>query len=142
VFLQENSSFTMESGVIKDNTAAFVGGGVHMDSRTSFTMTGGVIKGNKAREGGGGVFASGIFIKKGGTIYGDTDAVHTTGADENTVTGGSAKGHAVALAWSLKRDANAGPEVNLYASASSAGWILADPAAGGVGDTTDKWQAQ
>jgi hypothetical protein len=156
VFLQENSSFTMESGVIKDNTAAFVGGGVHMDSRTNFTMTGGVIRGNKAREGGGVIKGNtatsssggGVglnndqnnrLIKKGGTIYGDSDTTHTPGANENTVASG--RGHTAYISASPAkyRNDNAGPETLLYA-ANDGAWTFNDTSPGGVGDTSANWQ--
>jgi hypothetical protein len=87
----QNGSFTMSGGKISGNTAQRSGGGVSVSGGT-FTMTGGVISGNTAQSGGGvGVYGS--FAKSGGTIYGDTDTIHTPGADENTATGG--EGHAV-----------------------------------------------
>ena len=43
--------FTMEGGVIMDNTAQMTGGGFHTDSRGSFKKTGGIIYGANARTG-------------------------------------------------------------------------------------------
>ncbi|MDR2048428.1 MAG: hypothetical protein LBP69_03160, partial [Treponema sp.] len=76
------------------------------------------------------------FTKKGGTIYGDTDNTHTPGSTENTATGGD--GHAVQAEGGKKRNATAGPEIKLYAKYEGGAWTYND--AGGVGDTTDKWE--
>jgi hypothetical protein len=71
------ASYTMNSGTISNNTAAYTGGGVYIKSGT-FTMNGGTISGNIATSGGGGgvsVFTGtpySRFVMKGGTIYGNT----------------------------------------------------------------------
>jgi hypothetical protein len=82
------------------------------------------------------------FTKKGGTIYGDTDAIAGNGSPtDNTVISGS--GHAVGLYFlynSTKgRNSTAGPAVKLYARYSS-DWTFNDTSSGGVGDTTANWE--
>jgi hypothetical protein len=87
-----------------------------------------VITNNTTYSGGGGVFVNGItgnpFSKTGGIIYGDTNTVHTADSDENTASNGN--GHAVycLVSSSRKRNATAGPDVNLDStvSGSSGGW--------------------
>jgi hypothetical protein len=80
------------------------------------------------------VSRSGAFHKKGGAIYGDTDAGNGNETD-NTATSG--RGHAVYLDDSTKmRNATAAPALTLYASNSSGTWVFNDTSAGGVGDTT------
>jgi hypothetical protein len=143
----ENAIFTMKDGTISGNTAK-EGGGVVVESENSvFVMEGGTISGNRAGNwGGGGVSARGTFIKKGGTIYGDTDNAYTPGNAENTDTEGN--GHAVQLrtpdVWTFDkgRNATAGPEIKLYAKYGSGVWTYNDTSAGGVGDTTANWDKQ
>jgi DNA-binding CsgD family transcriptional regulator len=48
VFIAGFGIFTMEGGVIMDNTARITGGGFHTGSRGSFTKTGGIIYGANA----------------------------------------------------------------------------------------------
>ncbi|MDR1900484.1 MAG: right-handed parallel beta-helix repeat-containing protein [Treponema sp.] len=91
--------FTMTGGTIAYNTVTGTGeggGGVYVEGG-SFTMTGGTIAGNTGTGCGGGVYAAwGSFSKSGGgIIYGDTDATHTLGSNENPAAGGPANGHAV-----------------------------------------------
>jgi hypothetical protein len=58
------------------------------------------------------VVSSGNFTKSGGTIYGDSDAVHTPDSTENTA--GSGTGHAVYdFVSDKKRNSTAGPGVTL-----------------------------
>ena len=79
VYIGERSIFTMNNGVISNNSANN-GGGVYVSSGGQFFMNDGVISGNKAKVSGGGVYVSmyevtgsiGDFIKSntGGIIYG------------------------------------------------------------------------
>jgi hypothetical protein len=76
VFLY-NSSFTLEGGFIRYNTAQYAGGGVSIFSdspanRASFTMKDGTIMENVGRMGGGGVAQDGgVFTMSGGSISGN-----------------------------------------------------------------------
>jgi uncharacterized repeat protein (TIGR02543 family) len=91
-----DSTFTMSGGTIHENTGTN-GGGVTVFGG-AFSMSGGTISGNSAINSGGGVYAAtgSTFNKTGNSvIYGDTDHTHTDGSDENTVTSGTHKGHAV-----------------------------------------------
>ena len=63
-------SFTMNDGTISGNTAV-MGGGVYIYNKT-FTMTGGTISGNTAKNGGGVCVTNGKFAMTGGTISGNT----------------------------------------------------------------------
>ena len=66
--------FTMNDGVISDNTAATLGGGIH-SYYADTTITGGTISGNTAGKEGGGVFLFGqgnVSSMTGGTITGNT----------------------------------------------------------------------
>jgi hypothetical protein len=106
-------------------------------------MEDGTIKGNRANSFGGGVYVhetpNNIFIKKGGTIYGDTDNTHTPGTNENTAKS-SGQGHAVysAAPTPRYRNTDAGPDVKLYAASDGDGaWTYNG---GGVGDTSANWQ--
>jgi alpha-tubulin suppressor-like RCC1 family protein/uncharacterized protein YjdB len=80
-------SFTMESGIISDNTASS-GGGVcnSYAGDPTFTMSGGEISGNTANYGGG-VYNYKTFTMSGGAIYGIDDPVKT-----NIVTGSGTRG--------------------------------------------------
>ena len=51
VYIAGFGLFTMEGGVIRNNTAYLSGGGFHTGSRGSFIKTGGIIYGNDAEEG-------------------------------------------------------------------------------------------
>jgi hypothetical protein len=70
-----SSHFTMNNGVIHDNTSGTDGGGLMVNGGT-FIMNGGVIKNNRARPAGtgygGGVrlWSTATFIMAGGTVYG------------------------------------------------------------------------
>jgi len=64
------SNFVMNGGVISGNTAS-AGGGVHISRNNTFTMIGGTITDNTASKGGG-VFTTGIFTMRGGTITRNT----------------------------------------------------------------------
>jgi hypothetical protein len=81
--------------------------------------------------------SGGTFTKKGGTIYGDTDTVHTENSAENTATSG--KGHAV-YGGDKMRNSTAAATVNLYAANTGGGWTYNDTSAGGVGNTTANWK--
>jgi hypothetical protein len=116
-------TFTMEGGTITENTTIYSnGGGVFVNNEGTFMMEGGIISGNTAQLSGGGVFVvNGKFTKTGNsTIYGDTDTEHTPGSNENTAANGN--GHAVYVASDSpkKRNADAGPEVEMYYNES--GW--------------------
>jgi hypothetical protein len=86
-----------------------------------------------------GVYENASFTKKGGTIYGDTDAIHTPNSTENTAAEG---GHAVYLNGddAKKRDADANEGVKLYARRMNGSWTYNDSSTGGVGDTTANWE--
>jgi hypothetical protein len=95
------------------------------------------------------VSVRGTFIKKGGTIYGDTDKTHTPGSDENTDQREEDNGHAVQLKtinpddtslFGKGRNATAGPEIKLYAKYVNGVWTYNDTSSGGVGDTTAEWE--
>jgi hypothetical protein len=144
VHLAYNAVFTLKGGSIRGNTAAY-SGGVNVWNGSSFTMEGGVIKGNAATvSSGGGVGINNgqnnRFIKKGGTIHGDTDTTHSPGDDQNTVASGT--GHAVYLSASPAkyRNADAGPGVNLYAANSGGVWTFNDTSEGGAGNTSANWE--
>jgi hypothetical protein len=93
------------------------------------------ISNNTAAKGGGEVlvYKALSFTKKGGIIYGDTDAVHTPGSVENTAADNN--GHAVWLDGGQKRNSDAGTEVNLYAgyNAAAGSWNIIDSSPGSVG---------
>jgi hypothetical protein len=143
-------AFTMNGGTIQGNIAVNgSGGGVY--SGSTFTMSGGTIQGNTASYDGyssgvgqgGGVFIAGGTFTKGGDalIYGDNDADHSPDSTENTA--GSAYGHAVYVhvyPSFKKRDATAGPGINLYARTNGLVWFYNDTSPGGVGDTTANWE--
>jgi hypothetical protein len=141
VYIGEGT-FTMQGFASVSGNMASYGGGVNVISGGTFTMQGNAsVSGSTAGVGGGVYVSSGFegttFIKKGGTIYGDTDTTHTADSTENTATGGS--GHAV-LGGSKKRNSTAGPTVNLYAKYIDDAWTYNDTSAGGVGDTTANWE--
>ena len=85
-----NGTFTMNGGIITDNTAS-MGGGVYVYS--TFIMNGGAITGNKATYGGGGVLVAGKFVMDGGIISNNTSSdagggVYVgNGATFNMITG-------------------------------------------------------
>jgi hypothetical protein len=121
--------FTMSGGSIRGNTATSNGGGVCISNGSSFTMSGDAeISGNTATTGsGGGVYVNdSSFTKTGGAIYGDTDTTHPTGSNDNTA--GSGDGHAVYVSATQKRNATAGPEVNLDSTktGTAEGWDQAE----------------
>ena len=76
VRVNSGGTFTMNNGVISDNSSVFLtlgdGGGVHVASGGMFYMHGGTISDNVAGNNGGGVFnaAGGIFRMSGGIING------------------------------------------------------------------------
>jgi hypothetical protein len=146
-----SGTFTMDDGVISGNTAGN-GGGVSVDYPGTFTMEDGEISGNTAGNGGG-VFIDRIpfsdkiyhrdrgvfFIKKGGTIYGDTDTITGNGnVTNNTATSGN--GHAV-YTGNKRRNATAGPYVKLYAeSYINSTWTYDGTGVDGINaDTTANW---
>ncbi|MDR2505377.1 MAG: InlB B-repeat-containing protein [Oscillospiraceae bacterium] len=76
VFNTENSKFTMNNGIIRNNFANGTvdgnGAGVANLENSSFVMNGGIIQDNTAKLSGGGVFSSGTdneFAMHGGQIY-------------------------------------------------------------------------
>jgi hypothetical protein len=95
----QTSSFVMNGGVIRGNTANGNGGAVHIRSGATFTMHGGTIANNNANRGAGVYTDWGNFIKTGGTITGNTA----------TVQGNTAFNSRNPNLW---RNANAGPNVN------------------------------
>jgi TolB-like protein len=113
VLVDFGGSFTMSGGTVSGNRAerngdhGGNGGGVMAGSRGSFTMSGGTITGNSAARWGGGVYVwdneGGSFAKDGGTI----DAANSA------KNGGRAVYVFVDDGGSRKRDAAAGPGVNL-----------------------------
>ncbi|GHV17125.1 hypothetical protein FACS189493_4190 [Spirochaetia bacterium] len=106
---------------------------------TAEPFDGCTISGNTASEmSGGGVSVNdnATFTKKGGTIYGDTDTTHTPGSTENTAL----NGHAVQLNGGKRRNADAGPDIKLYAKHDGSVWTYNDTSSGGVGDTTANWE--
>jgi hypothetical protein len=131
--------FIMEDGKIRGNTASKPAGGVDVTGNATFIMKAGEISGNTATRKGGGVRVwEGTFIKKGGTIYGDTDTAHTPGSTENTALDGT--GHAVLLDGGSRRNADAGEEIKLYAKHENGIWTYNDISDSGVGDTTTNWE--
>jgi hypothetical protein len=143
VYIAAGGTFTMKAGKISGNAASSgAGGGVYI-SGGPFTMEAGEISGNTAtgsNGGGGGVFlinTGAIFIKKGGTIYGDTDTTHTPGSPENTAKYDH-RGHAVYLEGDKKRNATAGETINLYAKKETGSWTYDD--LGVLGDTAANWE--
>ncbi|MDR2053722.1 MAG: hypothetical protein LBP80_09930 [Treponema sp.] len=138
-------AFTMrDDASITNNTAAEDGGGVRVDENATFTIQDTAsISGNTSSKSGGGVSVwRGTFTKKGGIIYGDTDAIHTPDSAENTAAAGS--GYAVWLrgGQGKKRNSGAGTGVNLYAgyNADTDSWSYNDSSPGGAGDTTGNWE--
>jgi hypothetical protein len=134
----------MEDGEISNNTATTTttspayGGGVRVAASGTFTMNGGEISDNTAPSGGGVYASGGIFTKKSGTIYGDTDAITGNGSpSDNTSTSGS--GHAV-YTDDKKRNSTAGPTIKLYAKYESA-WTYDGTGVEGIGEnTTLNWE--
>jgi hypothetical protein len=82
------SSITINSGGIRDNTSRRQGGGIFL-KESSFTMNGGYISGNRAADNeGGGVYATTSTVKTfnlyGGVIYGsnaDSTSLRNTAKD-------------------------------------------------------------
>jgi hypothetical protein len=158
VYVYNSGNFTMSDGKISDNSVSpsgnnnyyyFGGGGVYVQG--IFTVSGGEISGNSVSPsgdysyysfGGGGVYVyQGTFIKQGGTIYGDTDAVAGNGsATDNTAVSGD--GHAVFLSnGSKRRNATAGPTVKLYARFDNYTWTYdGDTVPGIYMDTIINWE--
>ncbi|MDR2053513.1 MAG: fibronectin type III domain-containing protein [Treponema sp.] len=131
----DSGTFTMTGGTIGVNSASTFGGGVFIDGGT-FIMAGGAINGNTAVNSGGGVYAgNGAFIMTGGTISGNTAVKFVGGgvaAEEDngsfSKTGGiidasnsATEGKVAYVSFYKKRDATAGPAVNL-SSASAVNW--------------------
>jgi hypothetical protein len=138
------NNFKMRNNaMVSGNIAASNGGGVYIFGGAFAIQDNASVSDNTAA-GGGGVYidsyVNGTFIKKGGTIYGDTDTTHAAGSNENTATSGD--GHAVYLYnSSKKRNSTAGTAINLFARYISGGaWTYNDTSTGGVGDTTANWE--
>ena len=97
VWITNGSSFTMNSGTIKNNTATgsgWLGGGVRNSG--TFTMNGGIIK-NNISDTAGGVYNSGTFTMNGGTIS-ENMAMNVIGGVYNdmgtfTMAGGTITGN-------------------------------------------------
>jgi hypothetical protein len=124
-----SGTFTMSGGTISGNTAnhpTYGGGGVFMNSGT-WTMSGGTISGNTATYAGGGVYVYGnaTFTKQaGGIIYGSNETDSTL---KNTASGDD-YGHAVYVESGSKlRNNTAGSGVTLDSatSGSAGGWEIA-----------------
>ena len=125
VFINNNSEYSMEGGIIFGNISDDGGGGIYVSENANFIMTNGEIFGNNARAswgGGGGVYiaVNGFFSKSGGTIHGFT-------GDSNSNNAYSINnGHAVYVAGSQvkRRNTTAGPRVNLDSTRTGAagGW--------------------
>ena len=64
--VHNEGTFTMNGGIIENNSAMFDGGGVN--NLGTFTMNGGSITGNNETRRGGGVFNEGTFAMNGGSI--------------------------------------------------------------------------
>jgi uncharacterized repeat protein (TIGR02543 family) len=133
-------TFTMEdNAAVSGNTTTGRGGGVYVSFGT-FTIEGdAVISGNTAGATGGGVyyqsiasaFSFSIFIKTGGTIYGNTGD-----STRNTAGGG---GHAIYLDHGNFRHTTVGSGVVLFAwLVNTNQWTYNDTSLG-LGDTTDNW---
>jgi hypothetical protein len=118
VYLLGPVTFTMSGGTIRDNKAGRWGGGVLISSGT-FTMSDGTISGNTAGTGGG-VHSYESFTKTGGTIYGDTDRIHTAGSTENTATANDSHAAYIVMG-SIYRSATLDIGDNVNAS-TIAGW--------------------
>ncbi len=91
--------FTMDDGVIQDNLAAYMAGGVSVAgllTETVFTMNGGGIRHNIANTNGGGVFCgtdSALFRMNGGEIKGNQaqnggGGIYGSGLTKAEITGG------------------------------------------------------
>jgi hypothetical protein len=120
VRVDSGATLVMEDGSkISGNTSSssYGGGGVYVASNGTFTMSGGEIAGNTANSGGGVYVDSGRFTKSGGTIYGSnaSDTLKNTATSGNAVYASSAK----------KRNATAGPDVNMDSTKDGAagGWL-------------------
>jgi uncharacterized repeat protein (TIGR02543 family) len=116
VYVDSGGTFTMSNGTISGNTTAInAGGGVYVTNGT-FTINGGIINNNTAGASGGGVNVSGTFTMSGGTISGNT-ANHPTygggGVFMNsgtwTMSGGTISGNTAT---------NAGGGVYVYGNAT------------------------
>jgi hypothetical protein len=92
VVLYGTSQFTLNDGLIAENTA-YRGGGVYTYAGTTFTMHDGVIENNHASTlyvpgsttaSAGGVFNQGTTVQSGGVITGNTAEVHGAGVYNNT----------------------------------------------------------
>jgi len=78
-----NASFTMNGGMI----TRCASGGVSVSGGTLFTMKGGIIKENNAFNIGGGIGLHGTFIMEGGTI--EANSANNNGGGVNIQPGGS-----------------------------------------------------
>ncbi|MDR1251534.1 MAG: hypothetical protein LBK62_05145 [Treponema sp.] len=109
VFIEGSATFTMEDGEISGNSNHGQNAGGVGVSAGAFYMNGGVIRKNYSSNHGGGVHiysGSGVFIKTGGTLYGN-DA----GGDSNTA---GVSGDAVfKTTGNRKRNNTAGPADNI-----------------------------
>lgn len=76
----KGGTFTMQGGVVSDNSTTGNGGGVYLSGGT-FTMKGGTISGNHRLYGGVNATENALFIMNGGTISGNGRGVNI---DENS----------------------------------------------------------
>jgi hypothetical protein len=117
-----SGTFTMSGGTISKNSArgggsssGGDGGGVYVrGSSGTFTMSGGTISGNSAFWGGGVFVVDGTFIKKDGGTIDNTNTAYSDGYGRVVFVYDGSK----------RRNATAGPSVNLdsRASGSAGGW--------------------
>ncbi|MCL2128948.1 MAG: hypothetical protein FWH35_01160 [Treponema sp.] len=152
VLVDFGGTFIMEEGsIISGNKASDNGGGVYVNnydegSEGRFYMNGGTISGNKAEYCGGGVYVAGnpssnvdqygIFIKKGGIIYGsnEDDIRRNEARQGKTDNYQTAFGHAVLvdcyynltnfLGTKKVRDITADNSIDLNAAISGDGWLV------------------
>jgi hypothetical protein len=99
----DGGTFTMNGGSIHDNEAVVDGGGIYLEyGGSTFTMNGGSIYNNEATLSGGGIKTDGMFTMNGGSIYTNTASNEGGGvkmdAGQFVKTGGTVYGQPDALA--------------------------------------------
>jgi len=115
-----SGNFTMTGGTISGNTAS-KGGGAYISGSIvgsgNFTMRSGTIIGNTVNENGGGVCVGGgygvRFTKTGGIITGYKDDQSNGNAVRDIEGILARRGHAVYIDDNKRKEATAGPDVNL-----------------------------
>ena len=114
VYVVNSGTFNMNDGTISDNTVNGSGGGVYVS--TTFNIRGGTITGNTAGDKGGGVWGGDAnylgakFNKSGGTITGYASDVDNGNRAMSSQKGG---GHAVYVDNGKRKETTAGPSVKL-----------------------------